>query len=112
MTNCRTYTAEFKRDAVRLTQSTENITSAARDLGIGISALRKWIKAAQDAGEQAFPGQGRPALTAEQQKLKRLRKENEILCQEREILKKAAAFLSRTAPMRTLARFFARETTR
>ena len=99
MANRRTYTAEFKRDAVRLAQSTENITSAARDLGIGLSALRKWIKAAQDAGEQAFPGQGRPALTAEQQELKRLRRENEILRQEREILKKAAAF-------------FARETTR
>ena len=99
MTNRRTYTAEFKRDAVILAQSTENITSAARDLGIGLSAMRKWIKAAQDAGEQAFPGQGRPALTTEQQELKRLQKENEILRQEREILKKAAAF-------------FARETTR
>jgi len=65
MTNRRTYTAEFKRDAVRLDQSTENITSAARDLGIGLSTLRKWMKAAQDAGEQAFPGQGRPALTTE-----------------------------------------------
>ncbi len=51
MTSRRTYTAEFKRDAVRLAQSTENITSAARDLGIGLSALQKWIKAAQDAGE-------------------------------------------------------------
>ena len=84
---------------MRLAQSTENITSAARDLGIGLSALRKWIKASQDASEQAFPGQGRQALTTEQQELKRLRKENEILRQEREILKKAAAF-------------FARETTR
>ena len=69
MTNRRTYTAEFKRDAVRLAQSTENITSTARDLGIGLSALRKWIKAALDAGEQAFPGQGRPALSAEPQQL-------------------------------------------
>ena len=87
MTNRRTYTAEFKRDAVRLAQSTENITSAARDLGTLLSALQKWIKAAQDAGEQAFPGRGRPALTAEQQELKRLWKENEVLRQEREILK-------------------------
>ena len=86
MTNRRTYTAEFKRDAVRLAQSTENITSAARDLGTLLFALRKWIKAAQNVGEQAFPGQGRPALTTEQQGLKRLRKENKILRQEREIL--------------------------
>ncbi len=88
MTNRRTYTTELRRDAVRLAQSTENIASTARDLGTLLSALRKWIKAAQDAGEQAFPSQGRPALSAEQQELKRLRKENEILRQEREILKK------------------------
>jgi transposase len=112
MTNRRTYIAEFKRDAVRLAQSTEHITSTARDLGIGISALRKWIKAAQDAGARAFPGQGRPALSTEQQEFKRLWKENEILCLEREILKKAAACLSRAAPMRMLAHPFARETTR
>ena len=71
MINRRTYTAEFKRDAVRLAQSTESITNAARDLGIGLSALRKWIKATLNAGEQAFSGQGRPALSAEQQELKR-----------------------------------------
>ena len=69
MTNCRTYTAEFKRDAVRLVQYTENITSAARDLDIGLSALRKWIKAARDASDQALPC-CHPALSANQQELK------------------------------------------
>jgi len=99
ITQRKTYTAEFKRDAVQLAQSTENIAGTARDLGIGLSALRKWIKADQHNGNLAFPGQGRQLLTPEQEELKRLRKENEILRQEREILKKAAAF-------------FARETTR
>jgi transposase len=82
MTQRKTYTAEFKRDAVQLAQSTENIAGTARDLGIGLSALRKWIKADQHNGELAFPGQGRQLLTPEQEELKRLRKENEILRQE------------------------------
>ena len=71
---------------MRLAQSTENITSTARNLGTLLSALRKWIKATQDAGEQVFPIQGHPALTTEQHELNRLRKENEILHQERQIL--------------------------
>ena len=52
MINRRTYTAEFKRDAVRLAQSTENITSAARDLGTLLSALRRWTAG---VGLQAEP---------------------------------------------------------
>lgn len=99
MTKRKTYTAEFKRDAVGLAHSSENIAGTARDLDVGLSALRKWIKAEQHNAQQAFPGQGCQALTVDQEELKRLRKENEILRQEREILKKAAAF-------------FARETTR
>jgi transposase len=86
MTQSKTYTAEFKRDAPGLAQSTENIAGTARDLGIGLSALRKWIKADQHHGNLAFPGQGRQLLTPEQEELKRLRKESEILRQEREIL--------------------------
>ncbi|AFZ67231.1 transposase (plasmid) [Deinococcus peraridilitoris DSM 19664] len=92
MTNRKVYTAEFKRDAVNLAESTGNVAGTARDLGISDSVLRKWIKAAQQ-GMQAFPGQGRQHLTPEQQEIKRLRQENEILRQEREILKKAAACL-------------------
>lgn len=66
-----------------------------RDLGISDSVLRKWIKAAQQQGQRAFPGHGRQLLTPEQEEIKRLRSENEILRQEREILKKAAAFFAK-----------------
>ncbi len=79
MTQRKTYTAEFKRDAAGLAQSTDNIAGTARDLGIGLSASRKWIKTDQHNGELAFPGQGRQLVTPEHEELKRRRKENEIL---------------------------------
>lgn len=99
MTNRRTHTAEFKRDAVQLARSSGNLSGTARDLGVNVSLLRKWMQAEQEQGEAAFPGHGQQHLTPEQQEIRRLRKENEVLRQEREILKKAAAF-------------FAKETTR
>ncbi|AFZ69620.1 IS3 family transposase [Deinococcus peraridilitoris] len=95
MTNRKVYTAEFKQEAVRLAETTGNVSGTARDLGISDSVLRKWIKAAQQQGQRAFPGQGRQLLTPEQEEIKRLRAENEILRQEREILKKAAAFFAK-----------------
>lgn len=95
MTNRRTHSAEFKRDAIQLARTSGNLSGTARDLGINVSLLRKWMNAEQEKGEGAFPGQGKQVLTAEQQELQRLRKENEILRQEREILKKAAAFFAK-----------------
>ena len=95
MTNRRTHSAEFKRDAVQLARTSGNLSGTARDLGINVSLLRKWMNAEQEKGERAFPGQGKQSLTLEQQEIQRLRKENEILRQEREILKKAAAFIAK-----------------
>ena len=99
MTTRRVHRPEFKRDAVHLARTSGNVSGTARNLGIQVSLLRKWMKAEQDEGTVAFPGHGHQVLTAEQQEIRKLRKENEILRQEREILKKATAF-------------FAKETTR
>ena len=87
MTTRKTYTAEFKRQAIELA-AREDVgpSRAARDLGISPSVLYRWRLQAQKAGEAAFPGQGRTTLTPQEQEIQRLRKENEILCQEREIL--------------------------
>ena len=109
MTIRKTYTAEFKREAVSLVHSTGKVKGTARDLGISVAALRSWINAEKEQGERAFPGQGRQRLTPEQEEIKRLRKEVEILRQEREILKKATACLGPTAAPPGPGRFFARE---
>ncbi|WP_162485369.1 IS3-like element ISDds1 family transposase [Deinococcus deserti] len=93
MTDRRIHTAEFKRDAVQLARTSGNLSGTARDLGINSSLLRKWMNAEQEKGELAFPGQGKQLLTPEQQEIQRLRKENEILRQEREIPKKGGSLL-------------------
>ena len=107
----RIHTAEFTRDAVQLARSSGHLSGTAHDLGINASLLRKWRNAEQRV-ESAFPGQGKQMLTLEQQEIRRLRKENEILRQERKILKKAAACLGQNSTRMGLASFLAKETTR
>ena len=92
----RTYTNEFKVDAVKLvTEQGYSVAEAARGLGIGENLLRSWKISFQAQGDQAFPGNGR--LPAHEEELRRLRAEVKRLLVEREILKKAAAFFAREA---------------
>ena len=92
----RTYTAEFKREALALVREKGySVAEAARSLGIHENLLRCWKRAHDEQGEDAFPGNGR--LPAVEEELRRLRAENKRLLVEREILKKAAAFFAREA---------------
>ena len=88
----RRFTDEFKQQAVRLVlDEGKSVTAVARDLDLVPSALGVWVKHAQ-----ADRTKGRTGLTtAEREELARLRKENRILQEEREILKKAAAFFAK-----------------
>lgn len=90
----RTYTAEFKREAVALTrQPDRTVAEVARSLGIDRSVLRSW-KARMDAdGDEAFPGHGR--LKASDEEVAQLRRELERTRQERDILKKALAYFAK-----------------
>lgn len=96
MTQRRTYTPEFKREAVRLARVPgQTAHRIARDLGIGQKAMYKWLKDFETQGQRAFPGHGVAALTPEQQEIARLKREVEVLRQEREILKAAAVFFAK-----------------
>src|SRR3954449_12202575 len=92
----RTYTTEFKVEAVKLlTEQGYSVAEAARSLGISENVLRSWKAALEAQGEQAFPGKGK--LPAIEEELRRLRAENKRLLAERDILKKATAFFAREA---------------
>lgn len=93
-TEKKKYTPEFKMDAVRLvTEQGYKTSEAARNLGIHPGVLNRWKKELSSDGKQAFPGQGR--LTPEKEELQKLRKENQRLRMERDILKKATAFFAK-----------------
>ena len=90
----RTYTKEFKVEAVQLVQSSKKpLAQIARDLGIGESTLHHWRKLLSQQGEQAFPGSGHQ--TPPEEEMRQLKRENELLRQERDILKKAIGIFSR-----------------
>jgi transposase len=87
----RQFDDEFKAQAVRLVvDEGKSVSSVARDLDLTETALREWVKRAR-----ADRTNGKTGLTtAEREELARLRKENRILREEREILRKAAAFFA------------------
>ena len=88
----RSFTEEYKTGAVRLVlDEGKTVAAVARDLGLTESSLRNWVEHAR-----ADRTKGKTGLTtAEREELARLRKENRILAEEREILKKAAAFFAK-----------------
>lgn len=89
----RVFDAEFKREALALLESSgKPLAQVARDLGISDNTLQGWKQQQQKHGQDAFPGSGHQPPQDEE--MRRLRRENEILRQERDILKKALAIFS------------------
>ena len=92
MTQQQRFTQEFREEAVRLAQTGGRTQrEIAGDLGIGLSTLVRWIGRSRDR-RAVDPATAESEVTAE---LNRLRRENEMLWQERDILKKATAFFAR-----------------
>ena len=90
----RTFTTEFKREAVRLAQTSgKSVSQVARDLGIADSTLFHWCQQLTEKGPEAFPGSGHQ--TALEEENRRLRRELEQARQERDILKKTVAIFTR-----------------
>lgn len=93
MATRRQYDSEFKRAAVELARTSgKPLAELEVELGISQGLLKHWVRAAKRDGAEAFPGNGR--LKASDEELRRLQRENAILRQERDILKKAVAIFS------------------
>ena len=90
----KTYTREFKIETVKLvTDGGGHVPEIARDMGIHANTLYNWIQQFSAKPEEAFPGKGNVASDAEI--IRQLKRENERLKMEREILKKAMAIFSK-----------------
>jgi transposase len=88
------YPEEFRREAVRLARSSEKtVPQVASDLGISDQALRNWLRQADvdDGKREGLSSTEREQLQRENA---RLRRENKVLLDERDILKKAAVFFA------------------
>ena len=65
----------------------------ARELGISDSSIHQWRKELAEHGSEAFPGSGQQ--TAQEEEVRRLKRELDVVKQERDILKKAIGIFSR-----------------
>ena len=89
----RRFSAEYKAETVRLLQrSGKSIGQMALELGIGDTALRRWVAQAEIEAGRGLAG---ALKRSEREELVELRRENQRLRMEREILKKATAFFAK-----------------
>ena len=93
MNQHRKFTKEFAAEAVALLRSSGRTRrQVADDLGIGLSTLARWARESRDHGDGRADANNNEDIVAE---LKRLRRENDVLRQERDILKKATVFFAK-----------------
>jgi transposase len=90
------YPEQFRRGAVQLIRDGRSFSDVAASLGVSQQSLRHWAR--QDEADR---GEREDALSsAEREELRRLRRENARLKQERDILKHATAFFARETETR------------
>jgi transposase len=90
----RQFTKEFKEDAVRLVvEGGRKASEVARDLGIEANMLHRWKREIRAGGSETFPGTGN--LSSQDEELRRLKRENADIKEERDILKKALAIFTK-----------------
>ena len=94
MKNRKTYSKEFKLDAIALVRDQNYaVAEAARNLEVSAQVLGRWIKEAENEDGQAFRGNGK--LTPDQEENRQLKAQVKRLEMERDILKKATVFFAK-----------------
>lgn len=88
------YSAEFKLQAVKRIETTGGpVSKVATELGINENTLHGWLKKYREKPNAPFPGSGK--LSPDDERLRKLERENRDLREEIEILKKAAAYFAK-----------------
>jgi transposase len=91
-----TYSLDFKKGAISLVEDSGlSVAKAAKDLGVGVSTLDKWLRSHRERAKD-------PNALSETElaELKRLRKENQTLRIERDLLKKMATYFAKDSEPR------------
>ena len=90
----RRFNREFKIETVKLVTGSDNsVPQIAVDMGIHPNTLYRWVQQYSEKPQEAFPGTGH--MTSEAEMIRLLKRENERLKMERDILKKAMAIFSK-----------------
>jgi transposase len=90
----RQFSRQFKAETIALIRSSgKSVPHVCRDLDLAESVVRRWL-----AQAEIDDGRREGLTTVEREELTRLRRENRVLREEREILKKAATFFARERP--------------
>lgn len=90
------FTPEFRIEAVKLVQDQAiSIADASRQLGISAKTLSRWVLAAKRGQLEAIDSKRQVPVSALEAELTKLKKENAVLREERDILKKATAFFAK-----------------
>jgi transposase len=89
------YPPEFRREAVQMVRAGTPLKQVASELGVSEQTLRNWRRQ-----QDVDAGRAEGLTSDEREELRRLRRENRRLSQEREILKAAAAFFARETDRR------------
>jgi transposase len=84
------YAPEYRRRLVELARAGRSVTELAREFEPSVETIRQWVKQAELDEGQRSDG----LTTSEREELNRLRRENRVLREEREILSKAAAWFA------------------
>ena len=97
------YTREFRDSTIQLAMNSgKSILQIGRDLDINPKTIYNWVREYKKANNIPIPGRGKSSVTdtsivkeTQNDEVKRLRAENKLLKQERDILKKATAYFAK-----------------
>lgn len=92
----KSYSRDYKIKLVELCKAKGNVSAVSREYGVGINSLNRWIKEFDQFESGSFPGRGNPKMTKHESELAALKKKLADVTEERDILKKAVHFFSKS----------------